>query len=198
MKNAILLHGKPKREKFEDPRQPRPAVDHYHLWAADQFAKRGITTYMPTLPRPYDPSYEDCAAFITALPINPESIVVGRSMGAGLMLRIMTERQDMVLSKLILVAPWLDPLRNYGRLFDFEIDPSITERVENGVTVFYSSKDDAQALQSLEIISEAIPKAKYRDIPEYGHYMIGNTMQSPAFPELFEEIDIADSICSPD
>jgi|JI10StandDraft_1071094.scaffolds.fasta_scaffold671056_2 pimeloyl-ACP methyl ester carboxylesterase len=191
MKNAILLHGKPKREKFQDLSQPRPGVDHYHQWTADQFAKRGITTYMPTLPRPYDPNYEDCAAFITAMPINPESIVVGRSMGAGLMLRIMTERQDMVLSKMILVAPWLDPLKNYGKLFNFQIDPTILERVTNGVTVFYSSKDDDQALASLDIIKEAFPDVKYRDIPEYGHYMIGNTMKNKEFPELFEELDLA-------
>lgn len=192
MKNAILIHGKPKKEKFQDPSKPRPAVDHYHPWVADQFAKRGISTYMPTLPRPYDPNYEDCAALIMALPVNPESIVIGRSMGAGLMLRIMSERQDLFLSRLILVAPWTDPLVNYGNLFDFEIDPNIPKRVENGVTVFYSSRDDEQARQSLEAVREAIPDAKYRDIPEYGHYMIGNTMDDPAFPELFEELDAAD------
>lgn len=49
MKNAILIHGKLKKEKYQDLSQPRPAVDHYHLWVADQFAERGIVTYMPTL-----------------------------------------------------------------------------------------------------------------------------------------------------
>lgn len=187
-KNVILIHGKPKKEKYQDLSQPRPAVDHYHLWVADRFAERGIVTYMPTLPRAYNPNYEDCAAEIESMPMNQESIVVARSMGAGLMLRIMTERQDLVISKLILVAPWTDPLRNYGRLFDFEIDPTVPERVIDGITVFYSSKDDAQAQQSLEIVRRALPGVKYRDIPEYGHYMIGNTMKGPEFPELIEEV----------
>ncbi len=188
--NAFLIHGKPSKEKYQDLGQPRPAVDHYHPWVARELAKRGITTYMPTLPRAYDPSYEESVAAILSLPLNSETLVVGRSLGAGVMLRLMSERNDIVLSKLIFVAPWTDPLRNYGRLFDFELDPSIPDRIKNGITVFYSSKDDAQSLKSLEAIRETIPKAKYRDIPEYGHYMIGNTMESPAFPELFEEIDV--------
>ena len=186
--NAMLIHGKTPEEKYLDPRQPLPGIDHYHQWCADRLGERGITTYMPTLPRAYHPKFEECAAAILSLPLNSESLVVARSMGAGLVLRLMTERNDIVLSKLILVAPWTDPLRNYGRLFDFKIDPTIPERVTNGITVFYSSQDDLQAQQSLVTIQSELPCVKYRNIPEYGHFMLGNTMTSEEFPELLEEI----------
>ena len=109
-------------------------------------------------------------------------------MGAGLLLRYMCERKDLVLAKGIMVAPWLDPDGNYGDLFNFAIDKDVGDRCLGGMSVFYSSQDDRQALESLAIISRSILNLRYHNIPEYGHFMIGNSMQGPEFPKLLEEL----------
>lgn len=186
--NAVLLHGKPKKEKFLDLLQPKQNVAHWHGWAMQQFAERGITTYAPTLPRPYDPSDASWSPVFDSMPMNERSLVIGRSAGARLVLKRMSERQELMVAKVILVAPWTDPRGNYDGLEKFEIDPDLPKRVVNGITVFYSSRDDAQAQESLESIRAALPNVTYRDIPHYGHYMIGNTMENEEFPELLEEI----------
>ena len=136
----------------------------------------------------YDPCDEDMRPIFDALPLNEGSLLIGRSLGARIILEGMSRRKELVVSKVILVAPWIDPRHRYRGLEDFTIDPKIQERALGGITVFYSSLDGDEAQESLKIIREALPEANYRDIPKYGHYMMGKTMEGPEFPELLEEI----------
>lgn len=189
-KHLVLFHGKPKKEKFLDPTIPKPNKANWFPYVMDGVKNLGITTYAPLLPRPYDPDNSALQPTFDSMPIHEGSMLAGHSLGARIILEGMTRREDLVVDKLILVAPWTDPRGNYSGLGDLNVDPSLTERSRRGMTVFYSSQDDDQALESLEIVRDLFPKAKYRDIPEYGHFMLGNTMQSPAFPEFVEELGL--------
>ncbi len=188
MKNVVLLHGKPKRERYQDPTWPKPHVANWFSWLQRELGGAGIPSVAPALPRPYAPDYEANKEVIDRLPIDEETVLIGLSFGAGLILRAMSEDRELIVAKAILVAPWVDPRGNYGDLFDFTVDPSLPERTREGVTVFYSSQDDEQAQTSLEIVSAALPNVTYRDIPSYGHFMLGNTMTTREFPEILPEI----------
>lgn len=187
-KNLILFHGKPKKERFLNPNFPKPNRANWFPYVMKEVAKLGVSSYAPLLPRPYDPNREDLLATFRAQPIYENSILAGHSMGGRIILEGMTLHSELVVDSIICVAPWTDPRGNYPGLGGMVVDPALIERSKRGMTVFYSSEDDDQALESLEIIHGLFPAAKYRDIPAYGHFMLGNKMVSPEFPEILEEL----------
>ncbi|MBA3758649.1 alpha/beta hydrolase [Candidatus Saccharibacteria bacterium] len=188
MKNAIIVHGKPSREKYESS-ETDPSDSHWIPWAKHQLNIAGIRTVAPDMPVPYYPDYREWEIELDRhKPWQPETSLIGLSAGASLVLRYSSEYEKLRYDKIILVAPWLDIASKYGDFGNFEIDPHLSERCIGGLAVFYSSKDDDQALASLEVIQAALPNAKYIDIPGYGHYMTGNKMETNEFPELIAEM----------
>lgn len=188
MRNAILVHGKPSQKKFENPELLDPSDSNWLPWAKRQLTLRGIFAVAPDMPKPYQPVYEDWVREFERHDVHEETILVGHSAGAGFLVRWMNQRSEVTVAKLVLVAPWLDPNRKYGDLFDFEIDPRLAERCLGGMAIFYSSQDDEQARRSTELLISTIEIAKAIDIPAYGHFLLNNTMTSMEFPELLDEI----------
>lgn len=190
MRNAIILHGKPSAEKYMDSNQPKPHEANWLPWLEQTLEGEGIPTYIPALPEPYAPVYEKCIkeAFKKPESVTEDTLAIGHSMGAGLWVRWMSENPDVTVQKLVLVAPWLDPTGKYGELFDFKIDPGLTERCIGGLAIFYSSRDNQNVQSSKDMLLEACPQAKAIDIPEYGHFMLDNEMKSNEFPEILEEL----------
>ena len=187
-KNAIIVHGKPSREKFESPDYPGPHKANWLPRIGEQLKSRGFEVAIPQLPVPYAPVYGDGARVLEREKIGEETTLVGHSYGAGLLLRWMSEHRKVTVDKLVFVAPWLDPNHKYGDLSDFEIDPQLADRCLGGLAVFYSSLDSSDVQTSVERIRDEVPGAVFWDIPEYGHFLLGNTMTSVEFPELLEEI----------
>lgn len=186
--NAILVHGKPNRARYEAPGSLDPSDSHWIPWAKHLLNVAGIRSNAPDMPSPCEPDYPDWFREFNRYDVNEKTILVGLSAGAGFLLRYLSENDDVVVDKLLLVAPWIDPDRNYGDFGEFVIDPTMQERCVGGIAVFYSSEDDDQVTRSLEMVRAALPRARYRDIPRYGHFMLGNKMTSPEFPELLEEL----------
>lgn len=187
-RRGIIVHGKPSREKYEAS-DTDPSDSHWIPWAKHKMNVAGIYTVAPDMPEPYNPKYPAWErAFDRTEPWYLGTTLVGISMGAGFLLRYFSEYQKLKPEKLVLVAPFLDLKGKYGDFNDFEIDPNLVERCAGGLAVFYSSKDDEQALASLEVIRTQLPEAKYMDIPHYGHFMLGNTMETVEFPELLPEV----------
>lgn len=189
IRNVIIAHGKPSRENYANPKNPKPHEASWLPWAADQAINNRIEASVPALPTPYDPEYVSCvAALLDGHEVSEHTVAVGHSMGCYLWLRWMSENRNQELGMLILVAPWLNPNEKYAGLPPFEIDPGLVERCVGGLAVFYSSEDDEQARASLATLRTAIPEgtpgATYTDIPHYGHYMLGNRMTFNEFPEL--------------
>lgn len=59
MRNVVITHGKPTKERYEDPSLPKPHQTNWFPWAKDQLEGRGIPTDVPALPKPYYPVYPD-------------------------------------------------------------------------------------------------------------------------------------------
>jgi hypothetical protein len=59
MRNAIILHGKPTRGRYENPDEPKPHEANWLPWLGRQLGARGVAVSIPAFPRPYFPVYED-------------------------------------------------------------------------------------------------------------------------------------------
>jgi uncharacterized protein len=187
--NAIIVHGKPPQAKFENPELLDPSDSNWLPWAKRQLTLRGIFAVVPDMPKPYDPIYEDWAQEFERHDVTEETILIGHSAGAGFLVRWMSEHNKQAVRSLILVAPWIDPNKKYGDFARMDaIDPTIPSRCMGSMAIFFSSLDDGQAQASHELLVNSFPGVKNIDIPEYGHFMVGNNMTSVEFPELLEEL----------
>jgi hypothetical protein len=162
-RNALLVPGKPTEQRFKSAKELDPSDSNWLPWVKRRLTLRNIFAVAVDMPRPHKPDY-----------------------GAGFLLRWLSENPDINIYKSALVAPWTDPNRKYGDFGDFEIDPNITERCIGGLAVLYDPQDDPQTLASMKIIREKLPEADVYAMAGFGHFMIGNDMKGPEFPELVE------------
>ena len=189
MKNAIILHGKPSKEKFENPDLLDPSDSNWIPWVKHQLTIRGYKAVAPDLPRPYAPEYDAWKKEFERHDVGPDTSLIGHSAGAGFLLKWLSNNPNAPTSaRLILVAPWIDPNRKYGYEFICHWRGDLLSKIGQ-ITVFHSSNDDDQARRSLDTIRDHImpDNAVYRDIPAYGHFLTENTMIGPEFPEILEE-----------
>jgi predicted alpha/beta hydrolase family esterase len=184
MKNAYILHGKPKKERYLDLMQPRPTQANWLPWLAGQLCARGVITEVPSFPRPYAPDYSEWKKAIDVSKINEETTIVGHSAGAGFILRLLSENKDTHAGTVVLVAPWHDRNHEYGKdFFDYEMDPNLSERV--GKLAILSSRDDGENIQeSVSLIRGAIPGIQHVELDGFGHFMLGNNMTTTELPEI--------------
>ena len=189
MPNALILHGKPSKERYEDPEQLDPSDSNWIPWVKHRLTISGYETTAVDFPRLYDPDYYDWSDAFERYPVNDQTTIIAHSAGAGFILKWLSEKQVIIPKKLILVAPWEDPNKKYGRNFKCHHRSDVLGKIGQ-ISVLFSSQDDEQTLKSLDYLREHVLPSNtvYRDIPEYGHFLIGNTMDSADFPELIDEI----------
>lgn len=183
MKKVIFAHGKPPREKYENPALPKPHEANWFPWAKKQLAFHGIGSDVPALPKPYYPVFSDWSEAFPVKDINPKTGLVGFSTGAEFLLRLFSEDRGLQAEKLVLVAPWKDTAGKYEDFSKYTLDLGICERI--GRLTIISSLDDSQAIQeNTSNLAQALPTANVLELDGYGHFMIGNNMVSEEFPEL--------------
>ena len=109
MKNTILIHGAPYEEEFRNPEKPSPSNTNWFPWLQKQLALRDEVSVAPEMPRPYDGIYSEWAEVMESYKINTETVLIGHSCGGGFLLRYLSENKQIKPTKVVLVAPWLDP-----------------------------------------------------------------------------------------
>lgn len=188
MNKALILHGKPKKERYLDPNLPKPHEANWLPWLAGQLEQRGITTIVPAFSRPYAPIYEEWCLTFEKFTLDAETLMVGHSLGAGFAVRWLSEHPSTRIAQLILVAPWHDRGHECGRaFFDYIIDPDLTQRI--GKITIVNSTDDGESIQaSVALLQQAIPGIHYVELEGYGRFMLGNAMTTTIFPRILEEI----------
>lgn len=153
MKKAIIIHGMPLRAEYFGPEGTAQSGKHWLGWLKSELIKNGIEAQAPEMLEPYAPDYEKWRTVFEQLPINENTALIGHSIGAGFLVRWLSEHRVKV-GKVILVAPWLDlqhGLKN--RFFDFVIDKDILMRADS-VIVFVSLDDNREILESVEKIKK--------------------------------------------
>lgn len=187
MKNAIILHGGPSKEEYYDPDMPSQSNSHWLPWLQAQLLKHDIAAATPEVPHAYDRNWPVWNREVERFDITPDTILIGHSTGAGFFIKYLSIHPELMVGKVVLVAPWLDPEHKHTKNFfdDFDIDPGFTART-HGVTVFYSSDDQKDILMTVDILKDAAPDISYRDFHTYGHFCYAD-LKTDKFPELLDE-----------
>jgi predicted alpha/beta hydrolase family esterase len=184
MKNAIILHGMPDKEEYLAAGE-RAGDSHWYHWLKHMLELQGIESVVPEMPTPYEPHYATWREAFERYSVNEHTILVGHSCGAGFIIRWLSENKITV-GKVILVAPWIDPDREFKNLvadfFDFTMDPELIIRTQ-GITIFYSTDDTTDIIETVEIIEKTIPKCVIKKFEDKGHFTLED-MKTEEFPEL--------------
>lgn len=184
MTNAILLHGKPDKDEYDDPNHPSASNDHWFPWLQKQLTMCGINTQTPEMPNAWQPYYPDWQKEFERYDITPETTFVGHSCGAGFIVRWLSEHPDAQVGRVVLVAPslgkdWPQELREF---FDFTMDPNLAARTQK-LTVFESDNDGPGIQEAYEIYRTTLKGVEFKDFHGYGHFCAFDTGRTD-FPEL--------------
>jgi hypothetical protein len=186
MKQTIIIHGSPEQDNFFDPTIASPSNCCWIPWLQKQISLRNEIAQAPEMPKPYDAIYEEWVDIFSQFHINNETILVGHSCGGGFLLRYLSEHPECKPAKVILVAPWLDPEKEFStEFFNFQIDSGLGKRTELHLFI---SADDFEAVQtSLKIIKTELSDIIYHRFSDKGHF--DDFTENPKeFPELLEII----------
>lgn len=186
MKNAIILHGLYDKNEYHDSRYPSPSNAHWLPWLQRQLQLQGIKADTPEVFLTYKAGWSDWVKEIERYEIGPHTILVGHSMGGGFWIRYLSQKKNLMVGKVILVAPWMDPDGDEtdGFFEDFQVDPDIARRTA-GLSIFHSDNDMGNVHKSVANLREHIKGMDYREFHGYGHFCYGD-MKTHAFPELLE------------
>ena len=187
MKNAIILHGLVEKDEYYDLSCPSPSNSHWLPWLQKQLLVHGIKADLPEVPLTYEMSWGNWVREVERFDISAETTLVGHSMGGGFWVRYLSEHPELVVRKVILVAPWLN--RSHEEDTDFFDFPFRSElaRQAGSLTVFSSDNDHKDVNDSVAFLRGSLPQAKFVEFHGYGHFCFGD-MKTDAFPELLDEI----------
>lgn len=183
--NAILIHGTCDKKEYFNPKRPSLSNSHWFPWIQKQLIINGISTQTPEIPQAHDPDYAIWKKELERYDIDQNTILVGHSCGGGFLVRWMSENKINI-KQLILVAPWIDPLRKKTtNFFEFEIDTHLSDRARIHV---FNSIDDMDSIQvSVNKITAHIPGIILHEYKDMGHFTFGD-MKTEEFPQLLEVI----------
>jgi uncharacterized protein len=185
MKNAIILHGRPRKSDYFNLDYPSQSNSHWFPWLQQQLLVNGYLAQTPEIPEPYNPKYKNWVREIERYEITPDTILVGHSCGGGILVRWLSENKNQKVGKVVLVAPWIDVEKSDWPLFDFEIDSNIAART-TGLTIFHSVDDDPEIISSVAELRHKLNHIGYKEFKDRGHFT-HHYMPEDKFPELLEE-----------
>ncbi len=188
MKTAILLHGTPDKEEYFSLEHPSPSNGHWLPWLQRALIHNHYLAQTPEMPLAYAPDYLSWKNVFERHEINNETILVGHSCGGGFLLRYLSEN-SVTPKRLVLVAPWLNPLKEHDKevlnnpqdFFDFDIDTNLSKRIDTHL--IYSDNDMESINVSIDIIKETLSDVRFHLFKNYGHFCESD-MNGNAFPEL--------------
>lgn len=183
MRRAIILHGMPSETEYHDAQSDSQSNSHWLPWLQQQLCARDILAQTPEMPTPYAPDYGAWCDEFERYVIDEDTILVGHSCGGGFLLRWLAENPDRRVSKVVLVAPWLDIEKDYGSLFDVSLPKDLCRQTMRGIDYMYSTNDDAPMQTTLAHIKETVVGVNYHKFINYGHFCFRD-MQTHEFPEL--------------
>lgn len=187
MRNAVILHGKPSRERYFDDNVPKPHKANWFPWIAQKLEDTGVPTSVPPLPEPYFPVYEAWEEVLSRQDINEQTGLVGHSAGSELILRKFSEDKKLTAERIVLVAPYRDYAGKYGDFSKFTPDSNLPERIGR-LTIINSLDDDEPIQRRTQELVDTFPGAKLIELDGYGHFRIGHNMKLPDFPLLLDEL----------
>ncbi len=170
--NVVLIHGweaKPDSNWF-------PEIKEY-------LEKNNIETLIPELPNTMNPQYPEWKAYFeehVTSKLQPNSIIITHSLGAGFINRYLSE-ENLKVGEVILVAPTKDNcgVSETKNFFEVEFD---YDQIKNSADQFYiyaSMNDPYIPQKDIDFLAKKL-EAKVFDLGDRGHLMDDH------FPELID------------
>lgn len=185
MKNAIILHGRPRKAEYMDEDFASPSNSHWLPWLQRELLRKGILAQSPEALSPYEPRYENWQTAIEYFRPGKETLLVGHSCGGGMIVQWLSKNPDVKVGKVVLVAPWIDIEKENWPAFDFQIDENLVERTA-GLTIFNSTDDVEEIQASVTELKEKLKGNKYVEFEGKGHFT-HKYLPDDTFPELLDE-----------
>ena len=184
--NAIICHGVKSKENFDRMTIPMCAAIWYP-WLQQKLILSGIPTQCPSFTNSWLPArnYSADANIMNRMPIDENTILIGHSCGGGMLVKYLTDNPQIKISRLILIAPWIDPTHTFPEYFNnFEPDAKIAHRVGK-IDLFYSTDDHygEWILKSCEKLEKLWPTMTVHKFSNRGHFSASDITE---FPELWE------------
>lgn len=187
MKSAIILHGKPGKDEYYDGQAPSSSNAHWYPWLQKQLMLYDIKADTPEVPMAFAPEWNTWVKEIERFEITPETTIIGHSCGGGFWIRYLSEHPEIYVSKVVLVAPWLNVNHeNDFSFFDFDLDVGLMERIKD-LIIFSSDNDDRDIQGSVNYLRENFPQSSLQEFHNRGHFCYED-MKTVEFPELLAAI----------
>lgn len=187
MKNAIILHGRPKRADYYAASGVAQSNAHWLPWLQQQLIVRDIFAVTPDIPHAYEPVWERWVQEVERFEIAPDTMLIGHSCGAGFWVRYLSEHPELQVGKVVLVAPWIDVERDDpNRFFDFVIDPGVVARTKN-LAIFHSTNDAPEIQSSVKKLRQELTGITYKEFKDFGHFD-SDKLRDNGFPGLLDEL----------
>lgn len=189
MKTAIILHGKPSKKEYFDPRSSAQSNKHWIPWIQRQLILRGVLAQALELPEPYKPIYKKWRSAFEQLVVDKDTMLVGHSCGGGFLVRWLSENKKARVGRVALVAPWLDPDHALKTgFFNFKIDPNLAKRTR-GLVIFVSRDDYRDILKSVKELRKTLlgSNVEIKEFEKKGHFTFGD-MKTEKFPDLLKAL----------
>ena len=187
--NVVIVHGCPSNEEKEMNPETRTYDKHWIPWMKKKLEERGIKVVTPLMPKPWSPRYKNWKTEFDKLSINENSVLVGHSGSCAFLVRWLGETKRKV-RKLILVAPWKIPSKEFSeeenKLYDYKIDEGIKSRVKE-IIIFTSKDEEEDGKKSAKIFHNGLG-GEIIELENHGHFIEGD-MKTMKFPELFDKIN---------
>jgi predicted alpha/beta hydrolase family esterase len=188
MKQVIIIHGCPSNKEEAKNPEKRTYNKHWIPWIKKELISRNIKAETPLMPEPWEPDYNKFKREFEKLIITEDTILIGPSCGCAFLVRWLGETKQKI-NKLILVAPWKIPSKDFSKeeneLYDFKINNSIKKNVKE-IIIFTSSDSEIDVKKSAKLFHKALG-GKVIELKGRGHYTF-NDMKTEEFPELLREI----------
>jgi predicted alpha/beta hydrolase family esterase len=187
MWNAILIPWMPSKEEYYSEKEPSCSHAHWFPRLQKQLIIGDIYTVTLEVPLSYEPNYITWKKEFERFDINEETLLIGHSCGAWFLLHWLSENKEIVVWKIILVAPWLDPFDELddNTFFKFEVDWQLLQKRD--IQIFHSTNDIESVQVSMRNILDMYHDFPVKYFENYGHFC-EKDLKSKEFPELFEEI----------
>jgi len=188
--NVIIVHGclSPASEEKASNPQTRTYDKHWLSWLKDELSKKKIECFVPLMPTPWNPNYLLWKKEFDKLNVNEKDILIGHSCGCAFLVRWLGDTKNKI-KKLILVAPWKIPSKDFSEgennLYDYEIFSGLKNNIKK-VTIFTSDDDDKDGIKSARIYHKILG-GRLMELKEHGHFVTGD-MGTNKFPELLKEV----------
>lgn len=182
MKTILILHG-----TMGSPE------GNWFQWLKSELESKGITAWLPQLPRPEQPSLRAEADFVRAncpFPINEETLLIGHSSGAVLAL-ILAQENETKIGGIAAVSVFHDNSLKWDAndsLFDI---PFAWDAIRSNTTKMlfvHSDTDPYVPLDQAQFVADNC-KAELLVIPGQGHFNLEQSKEYVAFPELVEAME---------